>query len=99
MPSVKYGLYGAPIDRYTVSLEHLKAKSRGGDTRLSNLALAHKETNAARGNEPLAKFLTWEMLEKYLSQFNFNIKNIFDGYKYQEAIRKTCEKLGIRRPY
>lgn len=98
MPSVKYGLYGAPINKYTVSLEHLEARSHGGETILSNLALAHRETNAARGNKPLANFLTWEMLEKYLSQFNFRIKNLFDGYHYQKIIKRTCERLGVRKP-
>ena len=97
MPSVKYGLYGDPIDKYNVSLEHLRAKSYGGETKLSNLALASAEKNSARGNQPLYKFLTWEMLENYLKQFNFKIINIFDGYKYQETIRKTCARLGVEK--
>lgn len=96
MPSVTHGLYGRPIKPSNVSLEHLFPKSSGGDTVLNNLALAHREPNSVRGSQPLANFLTWEMLEKYLKQFNFRIQGIFDGFHYQNVIRRTCEHLGIR---
>lgn len=99
MPSVKFGLYGEPITPDTVSLEHLKPHSWGGQTTWGNLALAHRKTNTARGSRPLADFLSWEMLENYLSQFNFRIKNIFNGYDYQEKIRRTCEKMGVTREH
>ncbi len=98
MPSVKYGLYGTPITAENVSLEHLKPHSWGGRTEYGNLALADKHTNTARGSRPLADVLTWEMLESYLSQFNFKIKNIFNGYDYQNKVKRTCEALGVINP-
>lgn len=98
MPSVKRGIYGEKIDPDTVSLEHLKPHSWGGRTEYSNLALANKKTNTARGSKPLPDVLSWGMLERYLKQFNFKIKNIFNGYEYQEKIRNTCERLGVVRP-
>ena len=98
MPSVQYGLYGEKIDAESVSLEHLKPHSWGGRTEYSNLALANRKTNTARGSRPLSDVLSWEMLEKYLKQFNFKIKNIFNGYEYQDKIRRTCESLGVVKP-
>ena len=98
MPSVKYGLYKTPINPSNVSLEHLKPHSWGGKTEYGNLALAGRDTNTARGSRPLADVLTWDMLEEYLSQFNFRIKNLFNGYEYQEKVRRTCEHLGVHRP-
>lgn len=98
MPSVERGLYGELINPKTVSLEHLKPASWGGQTVLGNLALAHKDTNSARGSKPLKDVLTWDMLEDYLSQFNFKIRNVFDGYKYQDMVRSTCENLGMVNP-
>lgn len=94
MPSVTQGLYGNKIDSKTVSLEHLKAKSDGGKSVLSNFALAHKDANNLRGNKPLCQFLSKEMLEEYLSQFNFEIPE-FNGFTYQDMIRSTCRKLGV----
>ena len=38
------------------------------------------------------------MLESYLAQFNFRIKHVFDGYKYQDQIRSTCRQLGVGHP-
>ena len=96
MPSVTHGLYGRPINRNNVSLEHLQCVSAHGRTVFENLALAHKEANSVRGNRPLAEFLTWEMLENYLRQFNFRVKGLFDGFRYQVQVRKTCERLGIQ---
>ena len=98
MPSVKYGLYGGKLNIDNVSLEHLKPHSWGGKTEYANLALAEKNRNTARGSRPLADFLSWEMLEDYLSQFNFRIGGIFDGYKYQDMVRSTCRKLGVGNP-
>ena len=96
MPSVTHGLYGKPITPSSVSLEHLLAHSCGGKTTYDNLALAHRDPNMARGSRPLANFLTWEMLEDYLRQFNFRIQGLFDGFLYQNQIRRTCERLGVR---
>lgn len=98
MPSVKFGLYGEPISPDNVSLEHLKPHSWGGKTEYANLALADKATNSARGSRPLADALSWEMLEAYLKQFNFRIKDKFNGYEYQEKVRQTCESLGVLNP-
>lgn len=95
MPTVTKGLYGHLINKDNVSLEHLKPHSMGGRSILSNFALAERTANSARGNRPLAEFLTKEMLEKYLSQFNFKISGKFNGFQYQEMIRKTCENEGV----
>lgn len=95
MPSVKRGLYGGKLTRGNVSLEHLKPHSKGGKTTWRNLALAERRKNTARGSNPLADFLTWEMLEDYLSQFNFRIGSIFDGFLYQDQLRSTCHELGV----
>ena len=95
MPSVTHGIYGDPIDADTVSLEHLEPHSLGGKTELGNLALANKFKNSKRGNNPLHWFLNWAMVEEYLSQFNFSIKG-FDGFSYQDKIRKTCKRLGVK---
>jgi len=98
MPSVKYGLYGGELNVDNVSLEHLKPHSWGGKTEWGNLALAERNRNTARGSSPLADFLSWDMLESYLAQFNFKIKHIFDGYKYQDQVRSTCRQLGVGHP-
>lgn len=95
MPSVTKGLYGNLINNDNVSLEHLRPHSKGGKSILSNFALAERTANSARGSRPLAEFLTKEMLDEYLSQFNFEIPGKFDGFHYQDLIRKTCANEGV----
>ena len=97
-PSVKKGIYGGWLSVDNCSAEHLLPHSLGGRTTYRNLALATKNTNSARGNKPLADFLSWNMLEEYLQQFNFRIRGLFDGFAYQNQLRQTCMDLGVKPP-
>ena len=92
---VKYGFYGDILTQKNVSLEHLKPHSQGGKTELSNLVLASKQKNQARGNADIRNFANKETIIKYLSQFiDVKIKD-FDGNKYINGIIKTLRNLGV----
>ena len=92
---VKYGFYGDKLTQKNVSLEHLKPYSKGGKTELSNLVLASKQKNQARGNADIRNFANKETIIKYLSQFiDVKIKD-FDGNKYINGIIKTLRNLGV----
>ena len=92
---VRYGFYGDKLTQKNVSLEHLKPYSKGGKTELSNLVLASKQKNQARGNADIRNFANKETIAKYLSQFiDIKIKG-FDGNKYINAIIKTLTNLGV----
>lgn len=92
---VKYGFYGDKLTQKNVSLEHLKPHSKGGKTALSNLVLASKQKNQARGNSDIRNFANKETIIKYLSQFiDVKIKG-FDGNKYINGIIKTLTNLGV----
>lgn len=95
LPSVKYGLYGGKLNNKNLSLEHLQAKSNGGVSGLRNYALATKQSNWLRGNEDIRKFLTIDMVRKYLSQFIGVKTKKFDGDKYIQMVIPTFEKLGF----
>ena len=97
-PSVTQGIYGGKLTVDNCSLEHLLPHSTGGATTYRNLALAIKSNNAARGDRSLSSFLTWDMLEEYLKQFNFRIRGLFDGFAYQKQLRQTCSELGVIPP-
>ena len=92
---VRYGFYGDRLTQKNVSLEHLKPHSKGGKTELSNLVLASKQKNMARGNSDIRYFANKETIIKYLSQFtDVKIKD-FDGNKYINGIIKTLRNLGV----
>ena len=92
---VKYGFYGDKLTQKNVSLEHLKPHSKGGETVLSNLVLASKQKNQARGNADIRNFANKETIIKYLNQFiDIKIKD-FDGNKYINGIIKTLTNLGV----
>lgn len=92
---VKYGFYGDMLTQKNVSLEHLKPHSKGGKTELSNLVLASKQKNQARGNADIRNFANKEIIAKYLSQFiGVKVKG-FDGNKYINGIIKTLTDLGV----
>ena len=90
---IKYGLYGEILTKDNVSDEHIICKCLGGTNDISNIALASKELNNARGNQPIGLFVTMGMLRKYLLQFkNLKLKN-FDGNEYIKGIRQTFRRL------
>lgn len=90
---VKTGFYGGKLTKDTVTLEHLKPKSKGGKTELSNLVLVTRRNNEKRSNFPLKDFLNKEAMELYLSYFEDVKLPGFDGNKYIDMIRRTVRKL------
>lgn len=93
LPSVKYGFYGDVLTQKNVSLEHLQAHSKGGKTNLTNLVLASKAKNNARGNDAIGDYLEVNNLVRYLKQFkDIRIKD-FDGNKYIAGVLATLGGL------
>lgn len=90
---IKKGLYGGELTIDTVSLEHIIPHSQGGKTVLSNLALATKKNNNLRGDKPLKDFLTKEMLDDYIEEFEKINLPYFNGKKYIEELLKTIGGL------
>lgn len=90
---VKYGLYGEELTKNNVSDEHIICKCFGGTDDLSNVALASKELNNARGNKPIEQFVTMGMIRRYLLQFKGIKCNGFDGDSYIKSIIETFKKL------
>lgn len=77
----------------TATLEHLEPHSKGGKTTESNLVLATKRMNQARGNKPLIEFYNPEAAERYYSYFKGVVINKFNGDRYIKLIKKTVERL------
>lgn len=93
LPSVKYGFYGDILTQKNVTLEHLRPKSKRGKTELCNLVLATEENNLKRGSKPIANYLYWDNVERYLNQFkDINVEG-FIGNQYIKAIMRTLNKL------
>lgn len=96
LPSVRYGLYGDRLTKKNVSLEHLKAKSKGGKSCLSNYALASKNNNSRRGNRDIKEYLTLDMIKRYFKQFvNTKTKGGFNGNEYIRIVTNTLRNLGF----
>ena len=90
---VRYGLYGEELTKKNVSDEHLICKCQGGSNELSNIALASKELNNARGCSPIENFVTFGMVRQYLLQFKGVKVQGFDGDAYIKGIKKTFREL------
>lgn len=93
LPSVRYGFYGDRLTQKNVSLEHLKAHSKGGKTNLANLVLASKEKNNARGNDAINDYLNVKNIIRYLAQFKDIRLKDFDGNKYIAGVLATLGGL------
>lgn len=99
LPTVTKGFYGDVLDLTNVSLEHLKPKSKGGQSTLANYVLASVKKNGTRGNSDIRSYFDPESAKTYLDQF-VNVKEKkLNGPKYIEMILKTLENLGIDRSF
>lgn len=92
---------GEPLDKDTVSIEHLKLHSEGGKTTISNTVLTSAKNNNLRGNKPLIEFFNPENAKKYFDYFVDLIvpytkkgKNkIFYGDTYVSQAKQTVADL------
>ena len=91
--NLKYGFYGDEITKDTVTLEHLKPKSQGGKTELSNLVLVSANKNQERGTRPLEEMFSWSNAGKYFENFKDVKIGDFDGNEYIKSIVKTIYEL------
>ena len=89
LPTVKKGIYGGILKADIITLEHIKPKSKGGLTRLDNLALAIREFNELRGNKPLRFFLDKDVFTEYIEQFEQVQLSNFNGKEYVKNLIKT----------
>lgn len=87
------GIYGHRLDKTNYSIEHIIPISKGGTNDLGNQFLADRKANNERGVEDIGKFLTLEMVRKYLKRFVDVKTPYFDGNAYIKAIRKTLTKI------
>ena len=94
---IKYDLYGSPMTRKTVTDEHIIPKSKGGTSVLSNIALATKKNNNARGNKDIRYFLSWDQVEKYLAQFDGIKVKDFDLKGYVDNVRRTFQRIWSKK--
>ena len=86
-------IYGDKLTKKNVTLEHLLCVSHGGKTETDNLVLATARMNSARGNKPIADFLSVEGLTKYCEYF-LNLKlPEFNGVQYVKGILNTINHL------
>ncbi len=95
LPQVKKGFYGDTLTMSNLTVEHLKPHSQGGPTVSSNLVLASKNKNCARGDKPIKDYVDPTNARTYLEQFRDVAMKGFKGNRYIEKIEKTLKKQGI----
>ena len=93
MPSVRFGFYGDELTKDNVSIDHLKAVSKGGKTELKNIVLSSKRKNQLKGNAPLKKYFDAEIVEQYLRQFIDIQFPDFDGNQYIKLVLRNIQEL------
>ena len=93
MPTVHHDIWGNPLTKKNVSLDHIICKCDGGKSELGNFLLADAKANNKRGCTPIENMVTYEQLRLYLRQFK-DIKNRYiDGNEYIRAVRRTFKQI------
>lgn len=95
LPKVVKGFYGDILTPENISREHLKPASKGGKKFVTNIVLASKQKNNARGNRDIRRYCDPQLAKEYLEQFtDIKIKG-FSGKEYIKQIKITLKRLGV----
>lgn len=85
-------------DESDVSVDHLTSLSRGGETSVENLALAHKDCNEEKGTMNFEEFQNYKLLKDYLR--NLDIRKMLkleeDIIEIMRSMRKEKHE-GLKR--
>lgn len=93
LPEVKFGFYGDKLTKDNCSVEHLRCKCEGGTTAQSNVVLASKRMNNARGNRPLREVFNFKAAMTYIEQFFGIRRKGFNGDLYAKSVLRTIFEL------
>lgn len=93
LPTVTKGFYGEPIDKDTVTIEHLQLASSFKDKRQAttwgNIVLTSANKNQARGCKPLSEVINYKAMGEYFEQFT----KYSWGKQYITKCMKTITRL------
>ena len=84
-----------------MEVEHIVPRSRGGSDRVSNLALACRNCNQRKGNQPVEEFLSKkpEVLKKVLVQAKTPLKDTTAVNTTRWALLKRLKAIGLPVKY
>lgn len=96
LPELKHDFYdGSLLKPETLTLEHIRPKSKGGKTTLSNLVLTSFQNNFRRSNKDIRNFINISAAINYLKEAE-KIKNPkIDGKKYAKSIKNNLRSQGV----
>lgn len=96
IPELIHDFYdGTPLDKETITLEHLKPHSQGGKTTLTNLVLTSYANNSKRGNRDIRQYINIEAARQYLEEAKkIKCKGI-NGENYAKSIINRLKSLGV----
>lgn len=83
--------------RVPLEVDHIRAKSRGGSDRVSNLTVACHECNQRKGNRPIEEFLTDSplVLERVLAQAKAPLKDAAAVNATRWALYERLQTFGL----
>jgi 5-methylcytosine-specific restriction endonuclease McrA len=84
-------------DGVPLEVEHILAKSKGGSNRVSNLTLACRKCNQAKGNKPIEQFLSKkpDILRRVLSQAKAPLKDATAVNATRWELYKRLQATGL----
>lgn len=95
---LKADFFGGEIDPKTATLDHIKAKSKGGRSKISNYVILNVENNCKKADRDVFEFATKEATEEYFEALKNADLGKYTGEQYLSMISRTLRELWEQSP-
>jgi hypothetical protein len=95
---LKKGFLGGELTPQNISIDHIKPRSQGGRSELSNYVLMTIENNGKKSSDDIFYYATKENTEQYFKAFEGIKLGKYQGEDYLKMISKTLRKLWQKSP-
>lgn len=90
---LKKDFLGGELSTETATLDHIKAKSKGGRSKISNYIILNVENNCKKADKDIFEFATEENTKAYFKAFEGADLGKYTGEDYLKMIAKTLRCL------
>ena len=95
---LKKDFFGGELKPETATLDHIKARSKGGRSKIGNYVILNVQNNCKKADKDVFEFATKEATEEYFEVMKNADLGKYTGEEYLRMISRTLRELWQNSP-